>query len=308
MVRAKQKSPKIPVISVPAPEDDRFRFGKVGIITFVGLTLGVLWPSFAGVHLVPAPPAEALPAASLSAGATTVTVSSSSTPPSSASGTAGTMLRESEQKSPTVNPPKVTLAQVVSCKSKDGGRETHCDTPAIDAVVEDPLRALIACDAAQGVRGILSLGFDVDFGNNKFDDFVAGKSTTLPSSVAKQLVRCAEKELSRVSLEALSHLMQSYRVFYRIEFGGEPTKSPPRNEEKGGADAPASGEVIAASGRVTVTWEAALVRAKPKDGEVLARVLGGTRVTVTGRQGDWYRIKYDAKGSVGWVFKASIGL
>ena len=66
--------------------------------------------------------------------------------------------------------------------------------------------------------------------------------------------------------------------------------------------------MIAASGRVTVTWDAALVRAKPKDGEVLARVLGGTRLTVTGHQGDWYRVKYDAKGSEGWVFKAAIGL
>ena len=103
--------------------------------------------------------------------------------------------------------------------------------------------------------------------------------------------------------------MMSYRVFYRLEFGAEPGEAAASKDDKPSGDSPApSGEVIAASGRVTVTWDAALVRAKPKDGEVLARVLGGTRLTVTGHQGDWYRVKYDAKGSEGWVFKAAIGL
>jgi hypothetical protein len=201
------------------------------------------------------------------------------------------------------------LAQVVSCRSKDTGKQTHCDPPAIDSVVGDPLRALIACDGADGARGILSLGFDVDFENNKLDNCTAGRSTTLPSGLAKQLVRCAEKELGKVSLESVSHPMKSYRVFYRLEFGAEPSEAAASKDDKPSVDSPTdSSEVIAASGRVTVTWDAALVRAKPKDGDVLARVLGGTRLTVTGHQGDWYRVKYDAKGSEGWVFKGAIGL
>jgi uncharacterized protein YgiM (DUF1202 family) len=80
-----------------------------------------------------------------------------------------------------------------------------------------------------------------------------------------------------------------------------------------GAETPASGgeppAITPASGRATVNWEVALVRATPtRDGDVLARVLSGTRVVVTGRSGDWYRVKFDAKGSEGWVFRASIGL
>jgi SH3-like domain-containing protein len=52
----------------------------------------------------------------------------------------------------------------------------------------------------------------------------------------------------------------------------------------------------------------AIIREKPKDGPVVARILRGTRVVVSGRQDDWYRVKYDAKGSEGWVFKTAIGM
>ena len=58
-----------------------------------------------------------------------------------------------------------------------------------------------------------------------------------------------------------------------------------------------------------MAWDVALVRSQPaKDGEVVARVLSGTRVSVSGRNGDWYRIKYDAKGGEGWVFRTAIGM
>jgi hypothetical protein len=308
MVRAKSKSQNIPTISVPTPEDERFRFGKVGIMGTLGLAIGIVWPSLAGFHLVPPPPSEAPPAPSGSAVPTGASEPSATIAAAKAA-SAVTKPPDDDQTSAGVRPPKVVLAQVVNCRSKDAGRQTHCDTPAIDTVVDEPLRALIACDGAENLHGVLSLGFDVDFDNNKLDNFVAGKSTTLPSNLAKQLVRCAEKELGRVSLEGVNHPMTSYRVFYRLEFGAEPGPAVGTKTEKSEAAAPpASGEVVAASGRVTVTWDAALVRTKPKDGEILARVLGGTRLTVTAHQGDWYRVKYDAKGSEGWVFKAAIGL
>ena len=309
MARAKSKSPKVPVISVPTPEQERFHLGKVGIMAVVGLSIGIVWPRFAGFHLVPAPPSESVASPSADAGAASASGSASAPGAAPIAGTAAAKAPAGDPSPSGVTPPKVTLAQVVSCRSKDAGKKAHCDTPAIDSVVGDPLRALIACDGAEGTRGILSLGFDVDFENNKLDNYTAGKSTTLPSSLTKQLLRCAEKELGKVSLEGVTHPMMSYRVFYRLEFGAEPGEAAASKDDKPSGDSPApSGEVIAASGRVTVTWDAALVRAKPKDGEILARVLGGTRLTVTGHQGDWYRVKYDAKGSEGWVFKAAIGL
>ena len=305
MVHAKPKPDKLPVITIPSSADDRFRLGKVGLLAAMGLVAGLLWPRLFGVHLVTLPPKDgpsngASAAAPPSATAPIATEQPSVAPDSTAS---------ANKESPTtVKPPKVTLAQVVNCRNKDGERESHCDTPSIDAIVQPPLQALVACDAAEGIRGVLSLGFDVDFEAAKLDHFTVGKSTTLAPATAKQLLQCGEKELSRVSLQGVTHTKSSYRVFYKVDFNEQLPGSAAADNEPAGADSPTSAEFIAASGRVTVTWDAALVRAKPKDGEVLARVLGGTRLTVTGRQGDWYRVKYDAKGSEGWVYKSAIGL
>jgi SH3-like domain-containing protein len=41
---------------------------------------------------------------------------------------------------------------------------------------------------------------------------------------------------------------------------------------------------------------------------VKARLLYGTKVFVTGRQGDWYRIRYDAHGREGWVHKNALAM
>ena len=312
MVRAKPNSPKTPVISVPKPEDERIRVGKVGIMAAVGLTVGILWPRFAGFHLVPAPPSESASAASASASASAEAsgaASSASVAPSGSQAVPAKRAEPAETKPTGVMPPKVTLAQVVGCRSKEAGRQKKCEAPSLGSAIEDPLRAVIACDGADGAHGVLSVGFDVDFSENKLDNFVAGRSTTLPSALAKRLVHCAEKELSKVSLEGIAHPMDSYRVFYKLEFGGESSAAPAPTgaEPDKGSSAPNSDEVLAASGRVTVTWDAALVRSKPKDGEILARVLGGTRLTVVAHQGDWYRVKYDGKGSEGWVFRGAIG-
>jgi hypothetical protein len=273
----------------------------------MGLGIGIMWPRFAGFHLVPAPPSGSTPASTASE--TASPDAASPEPTVSQAVERPIKPNETDSKPAGVNPPKISLAQVISCQSKDSGRQTHCESPPIESVIEDPLRALIACDGAEDARGVLSLGFDVDFGANKLDNFVAGRSTTLASSLSKRLVHCAEKQLAKVSLEGIKHSMDAYRVFYKLEFGGRESAavSTDTEPEKGGAT-PTSDEVVAASGRVTVTWEAALVRAKPREGEILARVLGGTRLTVTGHQGDWYRVKYDGKGSEGWVYKGAIGL
>lgn len=304
MVQAKPKSHQSPVIAIPSSAEDRLRLGKVGLLAAVGLVTGLLWPRLFGVHLVPPPPNDG-PSSSISAVASVSTAApSASEQPSAAPETTASASKDAP---PTVKPPKVTLVQVVNCRNKDGEREPHCDTPAIDAIIQSPLQALIACDAADGIHGLLSLGFDVDFEAGKLDHFTVGKSTTLATATAKQLLQCGEKELNHVSLQGVPHAQSSYRVFYKVDFSEQLPGSAAVNEPAG-QEPPASAEVVSASGRVTVTWEAALVRAKPKDGEVLARVLGGTRLTVTGRQGEWYRVKYDAKGSEGWVFKSAIGL
>jgi len=96
-------------------------------------------------------------------------------------------------------------------------------------------------------------------------------------------------------------------VFYRVELKG--AKAPLGSASGGVEGEAAPAEVTPASGTATVTWNTALVRLTPdREGKTIARVLQGTRVGVTGRSGDWYRVKYDAKGSQGWVFRTAIGM
>ena len=121
-----------------------------------------------------------------------------------------------------------------------------------------------------------------------------------------RLLACARERFANVSLAGIPHEQGSYTLFYRLELIGEPQA--PKPAAAASSAAPAD-DVTPASGRATVSWDVALVRASPtRDGEVLARVLSGTRVVVTGKSGDWFRVRYDAKGSQGWVFRTAIGM
>lgn len=69
------------------------------------------------------------------------------------------------------------------------------------------------------------------------------------------------------------------------------------------------GELVVMSGQATIGWKAAIVRKGPSSqAETVERIAYGTRVNVTGRQGDWYRVKYGRKGTSGWVHRKALGL
>jgi uncharacterized protein YgiM (DUF1202 family) len=155
---------------------------------------------------------------------------------------------------------------------------------------------------------VLSLGFELDFEADKIKSIHAGKSTSLEQERADRLLDCAKKQFASVSLAGIAHEQAAYTLFYRIELLGQ------SGSGKSNADAAPGGgsggdQGTPASGRATVSWDVALVRSAPaRDGEVRARVLSGTRVIVTGKSGDWFRIKYDAKGNQGWVYRTAIGM
>jgi len=301
-----RKRPRAPAIVIPSQADEQPRFGRVGAIAAVGFVVGVAWPSLARLELVPQPPTDS-PAPSLSASTaamgsalTEMAPGSQGSPPAPAAPAAKTL------------GPKVRLVDIVSCVDADGKKRQRCDAPALDGALAEPLKGLLACDGAEGQSGALSLGFDVDFANGSLSRFTVGRSTTLDAALARSLAECAKSKLTQVDVSAIEHGHASYRVFYLIEFSRSVSEtsssralSPP--ELPIGA-VPTEGELQGQSGRATVTWDVAIVRKAPKDGAILARVLGGTRVVVTGRQGDWYRIKYNAKGDEGFVFKSAIGL
>jgi hypothetical protein len=191
--------------------------------------------------------------------------------------------------------------QVYGCRDDKDRKVKDCDKVAFDALARGRLSALASCDAAKGAKDTLSIGFELDFEKKSIEDIFSGKSSTFPKDKAKALVDCARKEFESVRLDDIDHEHQRYTVFYFVEFvpPGTVTRSP----------AEASGEETSeASGLATVGWDVAVVRDEPETGKILTRLRFGTRVVVTARRGKWYRVKYDAKGTLGWVHRNALGL
>lgn len=254
---------------------------RVGIIALLGFGVGIVWPRLAGVSLVPEPPVEqAEPAPAPEARTQTAPVTEAAP-------------RELLPKDRiAIGPAKIT-----SCRDEAGKAVRSCGTLEVDALIHPTLLALTGCPAASGAFGTLSLGFELDLVKNKLAGVQSGRSTDLPASVTKEVLRCAEEGLALVNPSSIKGPHASYTIFYVLEF-----KSP--------EDVVATqSEVTPASGKGTVRWQTALIRKEPaRDGAVLSRLLTGAEVVVTGRQGDWYRVKYDAQGREGWVHGAALGL
>jgi hypothetical protein len=287
-------------VEVPKQKDEPLKLGRVGIIALVGFGVGVAWPHLAGVRLVPTLPSESSSSGPDLSGAPEerpqASAMASVVPPPPAP--------EKAPRAPEEQPPVVGEAQITSC-SDGGGRVKNCDDVDFDRVARGSIEALDGCEAARGVSGVLSLGFELDFKTERVTRVTSGKTTSLTAKEQSAVLDCYRQAFTKVSLAGIPHEHQRYTVFYRVELKG--TKAPIVEPLYEGERAPA--EVTPASGTATVTWNTALVRETPdREGKTIARVLQGTRVGVTGRSGDWYRVKYDAKGSQGWVFRTAIGM
>jgi hypothetical protein len=277
------------------------KFGRVGIIAVIGFAIGIAWPRLAGVKLVPSVP---VPAA---AEASARELTGAPVEPKLAEAAGGPVVPSA---APPEKPPAERLlvsdVQIASCRNEHGKRAQSCDRVDFDRVARERLLELSSCPGTETAAGVLSLGFDLDFEGDKIKNIQSGKSTSLEQDSVDRLLACARERFANVSLAGIAHEQTSYSLFYRLELLAPSGPKP----AAGDAAPSASGEdSTPASGHATVSWDVALVRATPaRDGEVRARVLSGTRVVVTGKNGDWFRIKYDAKGSQGWVYRTAIGM
>lgn len=288
-------------IEVPDRKQETLRFGRVGLIVTAGFLIGIIWPRIAGFKLVPSVPSQ--PAESSSADLTGA--------PGEAKGPAPAAPSEAEAP-PAATTPGVQLdrlqisePQFLACKDNGKKFKEECDHVEFDRLARPHIQALAACAGADKLLGVLSLGFDLDFTSQSVKNVKSGKSTSFNEAETEALLECEKKEFSNVSLVGIAHKHEAYSVFYKVEF---PKAVAEKDDATPAGDAP-SADVTEASGHATVAWDVALVRSSAsRDGAVVARVLQGTRVSVTGRRGDWYRIKYDVKGSVGWVYRTAIGM
>ncbi|HXK17946.1 MAG TPA: SH3 domain-containing protein [Polyangiaceae bacterium] len=298
-------------VEVPGSQDDSVKFARVGIIALIGFAIGIAWPRLAGVKLVPSVPVPAAVEASAreltGAPVENKVAEAGLVPPAaSAAAAAGPEKAAAERV-------LVSDMQVASCKSEHGKRVQVCDRIDFDSVAREHLRELASCPGTEDAAGVLSLGFDLDFAGDKIKNIQSGRSTSLEQDSVDRLIGCAREHFANVSLAGVPHQQSSYTLFYRLELLAPPAAAagakPAQGEPAGAASGAAAEESTPASGHATVSWDVALVRANPaRDGEVRARVLAGTRVVVTGKNGDWFRIKYDARGNQGWVYRTAIGM
>ena len=295
---ARAKSLKL---QVPLAGADRPHLGRVGVIAASGFGLGIAWPWLAGVTLVPRPPREEI----------APVVQSVEKPKPAPPAAQRKQAKPVKQVMPAGKTKRLTVGKptFTSCRDEEGRTMSACDPIPIDDLVVPRIEALQGCPAAKQAQGVLSLGMKVDFESNKVTRLLQGKSTTVANKVAKELLECAKKDLASTSFAKVPHNHRDYTVFYLVEI--LPPHEDLDNEHVDNEDRRPEPEdnITTASGMATVAWVAARVRSSPsKDSKEVARLASGARVKVIGREGDWYKVKWDAKGSEGWVFKAAIGL
>ncbi len=262
-------------------EDAGQPLSRVGIIAILGFAVGVAWPRLAGVSLVPEAPVEDV-----------------APPADDAPGTddASGVEEPTKEIKPT-DQLDIGKPQITSCRDATGSKHSSCGELDTDSLVHPVLRSLSSCPAASGAFGTLSLGMDFDFEKKEIRDIQSGKSTDLPQSVTKEILRCAKEGLASVEADGIPAEFAQYTVYYLLEF-----KTPEQVIQD-------EGEVTPASGKATVRWRTALIREEGnREAKVMERLLSGAEVIVTGRKGDWYRVKFDARGREGWVHGAALGL
>ncbi len=292
-------------VSVPDPEMDRPRFGRLSLIVAVCFVVGLVWPSLAGINYVQRPPGSS--PAKVDEGEVPATDGEPEPAPSpspSPKSEPDDAVRAVARVVPTLTSlESLIIDESVVASCQDGAQPpvASCDKPSLVGIIEAPLGKLARCQAAEGASGVLSLGLELDFSRGHVTRVKAGASTTLSKDKSAALVTCAQDLVVGTPLEGVEHKHTSYWLYYLIRF------LPPGSPVATGA-APSAEEVVSASGQGTIGWKTAVVREAPsREAKIAARLLYGTRVNVTGRMGEWYRIEHDG-GSIGWVHRKAIGM
>ena len=183
-----------------------------------------------------------------------------------------------------------------------------------DGIAQPRLRKLATCPAALGASGKLSVVFNIDFPSNRVAVEI-GKSSTVAN--VEGFVACVKPAFQGVSLGALDHQNPHYALFYGLVFGAKDAAHAVASGgvpvvSAGPAAAPSSttgpGSTDVASGTAEVIWEVAIVRDSPRTGQVLARLVRGTKLRLGSGQDGWYAVKYGPDfSSDGWVYRGAIG-
>jgi hypothetical protein len=310
------KSERPLTVDIPRPGADQPAWSRVGIIGVVGFVVGIAWPRIAGIKVGPAVPADLR--AQVEASASPSALAAPRTPGSGAASAAPAAPSAPDPGAESDTPPAANQEMVVigpgkiiKCWDKKDKKIDDCEKLLFDPIAVKRMRGLSKCSSALGLTGKMAIGFEVDFGKKEVGVKQRKKGSSLPSSTVAGIVQCAAHEFGNVSLEEVPHKHRHYLLEYQLTFYG-PGKHPESAGSappEGGDGDPAAGSTTSeaeASGTAIVAWDTALLRKEPKDGEVVARLVRGTKVKIVGKQSDWYKIESGAKA--GWVYRGTIGL
>jgi hypothetical protein len=311
------KSERPLTVEIPRPGTAEPVWSRVGVIAVVGFVLGIAWPKVAGYKMGPAVPADLR--AQVESSASPTAGASGGPPRASANGSAPAAPDASDAPSatpdaPTSNQEMVVVGpgKIVKCWDKKDKKVDDCEKLVFDPVAVKRLRELAKCPSALGLSGKMNVGFEVDFQKKEVIVKRVKKGTSLPSSTIGGIITCGAQQFANASLEEVPHKHRHYTLEYLLTFYG-PGKHPegatpaaPAEPADGEAPAGATTSEADAAGSAIVAWDTALLRKEPKDGEVTARLVRGTKVKILGKQSDWY--KCEAGGKTGWLYRGTIGL
>jgi len=289
-------------LEVVIPKAETPAWSRVGVVAAVGFVVGMAWPRLAGLKIGPSVPGDGKPAAE-------APVAPAAAEPPSATASAAANAPAAPAADANVELAVVGNGKVVKCSDKKE-KKADCDEIAFDKIALAKLKDLAKCPSALGLEGKISLNFDVSFDKKEVTIAKPKKSaSTLPSSTVNGVAQCAAKALQGAAIEEIEHKHHRYVLSYDIQFyppGKHPDVSSDGDKDD---EAPKTDEVkgeSAASGSAIVSWDTALVRKDPKDGEVVARVVRGTKVKIVSKQNDWYKV--ETGGKTGWVYRGAIGM
>lgn len=291
----KNRVAKPPTVApaAPAVETVRPSFARLSAVLALCFSAGFGWPLLGGVSFVQRPPgSKPLDATEVEA------IPSAAGDVAGATGVANAKVATLETTRQAV---QIESRVVQSCEGDGGAVVARCDDPDLSGVIEPSIAKLAACDEAQGLSGVLSLGMNLDFSRRRITRVKVGQSSTLSERDAARIISCAEDSVVGTALDDVEHDHARYWVYYLVRFlpPGSPMDAVP---------APPSDDVVKASGQATIGWKTAIVRDAPSpSANIAGRLSYGTRVSVTGRAGEWYRIERGGK-SLGWIHRNGIGM
>jgi hypothetical protein len=288
-------------VHVPSSDEDRPVWSRVGVITAVGLIVGLAWPRLAGVRLGPSVPAPVTSSSSAPAESTEVATAPSVAVPAILPALAPAVA--SAAAAPHVSTDvSIARGSLFACKTASGDslKGSECGAlPGIDDIVLPRLRKLGDCPEAASASGKLRLVVHPDFARSALG-VELGRNQTV--GAPEPLLACAKSALAGARPAGVAHENPRYSLLYVATFAGSGSASAPSAPE------PAAAPERPSDATAQVEWSVAIVRDAPKTGKVVVRLQQGTTVHIGAVKDGWYPIQYgDGFSSDGWVYRGAIG-